>query len=99
VLRAFGELGGDFGAGEGNAGRLAAAGLAPSVCRHVLHIPPHHPFLRLPLQFAAALRPRILGFLDERELTTLLAEADLELAAGVAGTSFTLVQTWGRVPG
>jgi SAM-dependent methyltransferase len=99
VLRAFGELGGDFGAGERNAPLLAAAGLPPTVCRHVLRVPAHHPFLRLPLQFATALRPRLLGFLDEGELAALLREAERELAAGVTGTSFTLVQSWGRTPG
>lgn len=98
VLRAFAELGGDFGAGERNPSLLAAAGLAPRVCRHVLHVPPHHPFLRLPLQFAAALRPRLLGFLDEAALAALVAAAEEELAGGVSGTSFTLVQAWARVP-
>jgi hypothetical protein len=87
------------GPGERGAALLADAGLEPSVCRHLLHVPAHHPFLRLPLQFAAALRPRLLGFLDETALDALLADAQGELAAGVAGTSFTLVQTWGRVPG
>jgi SAM-dependent methyltransferase len=98
VLRAFEELGGDFHAGDRNARLLADAGIAPTVCRHVLRVPAHHPFLRLPLQFAAALRPRLLGFLREAELAALVGAAERELAAGVGGTSFTLVQTWGRVP-
>ena len=56
-----------------------------------------HPYLRLPLQFSVALESRLLEALGEVELATLRREAERELAEpGRWGTTFTLIQSWGR---
>ena len=58
------------------------------------------PYLHLPLQFAASLRPALLGRVAAAELDRLLDAARTELAdPNRWGVTFTLVQAWGRVPG
>jgi hypothetical protein len=55
--------------------------------------------LRLPLQFSVALESRLLETLSEGELATLRREAEGELAEpGRWGTTFTVIQCWGRRP-
>ena len=62
-------------------------------------LPPGHPYLRLPLQFATALEKRLLAFVDADELERLRADAEQELTeVGRWGTTFTLIQAWGRRP-
>jgi hypothetical protein len=54
--------------------------------------------LRLPLQFSVALESRLLQRLSADELWTLRREAEAELAEpGRWGTTFTLIQAWGRL--
>jgi hypothetical protein len=66
---------------------------------HVLALAPGHPYLRLPLQFAASLRPRLLALLREPELDDLLAGAAGELDDPRRwGTTFTLLQAFGQLP-
>jgi hypothetical protein len=56
--------------------------------------------LRLPLQFSVALESRLLETLSEDELASLRREAESELAEpGRWGTTFTLIQSWGRLDG
>jgi hypothetical protein len=70
----------------------------PEIDAHVIALKPGHPYLRLPLQFSVALESRLLGELSEDELGSLRREAESELAApGRWGTTFTLIQSWGRV--
>jgi hypothetical protein len=60
---------------------------------HVVALEPGHPYLRLPLQFAASLRPRLEAIVPPAELATLLQRAEAELARpGTWGTTFTLIQ-------
>jgi ubiquinone/menaquinone biosynthesis C-methylase UbiE len=67
---------------------------------HVIALGPGHPYLRLPLQFSVALEPRLLEIADEQELASLRREAEAELAEpGRWGTTFTLIQAWGRPGG
>jgi SAM-dependent methyltransferase len=67
---------------------------------HLVALEPAHPYLRLPLQFSVALESRLLEILSENELSSLCGEAETELAEpGRWGTSFTLIQSWGRVDG
>jgi hypothetical protein len=55
--------------------------------------------LRLPLQFSVALESRLLETLGREELVSLRREAEGELAAPSRwGTTFTLIQSWGRRP-
>jgi SAM-dependent methyltransferase len=64
---------------------------------HVVALEPGHSYLRLPIQFSVALEPRLLEALSEDELASLRQEVEGELAErGRWGTTFTLIQCWGR---
>jgi SAM-dependent methyltransferase len=70
----------------------------PGIDAHVVALEPGHPYLRLPLQFSVALESRLLETLSEDELASLRRAAEAELAEpGRWGTTFTLIQSWGRV--
>ena len=72
----------------------------PEIDAHVIALKPGHPYLRMPLQFSVALEPRLLETLSEDELASLRREAEGELAEpGRWGTTFTLIQSWGRLEG
>jgi SAM-dependent methyltransferase len=72
----------------------------PGIDAHVIALNPGHPYLRLPLQFSVALEPRLLETLSEDELASLRKNAEAELAeSGRWGTTFTLIQSWGRLEG
>ena len=72
----------------------------PGIDAHVIALEPGHPYLRLPLQFSVALESRLLAAVGEDELASLRREAEAELAEpGRWGTTFTLIQSWGRVEG
>jgi hypothetical protein len=58
ILGAFESAGGDFNAGRQLPQMLRELGVEPMLEAHVLALPPRHPYLRLPLQFANALEPR-----------------------------------------
>jgi SAM-dependent methyltransferase len=71
---------------------------APEIEAHVIALKPGHPYLRLPLQFSVALESRLLERLSEADLASLRREAEAELADPARwGTTFTLIQSWGRV--
>jgi SAM-dependent methyltransferase len=70
----------------------------PEIDAHVIALKPGHPYLRLPLQFSVALESRLLETMSGDELASLRGEAEAELAEpGRWGTTFTLIQSWGRV--
>jgi SAM-dependent methyltransferase len=72
----------------------------PGIDAHVIALKPGHPYLRLPLQFSVALEPRLLETLSEDELASLRKKAEAELAESRRwGTTFTLIQSWGKVEG
>jgi SAM-dependent methyltransferase len=58
ILGAFRAGGGDFDAGRSLRDQFVDLGIEPTLDAHVLVLPPGHPYLRLPLQFAASLTPR-----------------------------------------
>jgi len=90
--------GGNFDAGLALPGLLAAAGLHPRIEAAVVALEPGHPYLRLPIQFATSLRPRLEAKMRPSELEVLIAEAESELArAGTWGTTFTLIQVYAQV--
>jgi SAM-dependent methyltransferase len=93
----FAALGGE--AGRGLPELLREIGIdEPELDAHVVALGPGHPYLRLPLQFSVALESRLLERLSEEELASLRREAESELAEpGRWGTTFTLIQCWGRV--
>jgi SAM-dependent methyltransferase len=99
IVAAFAHAGGDFDAGLRGAGLLASVGIEPRVRRTVLALPPEHPYLRLPLDFARSLRPQLLEQQAEPELDALIDEVEQELSSPRrVGRTFTLVQTYGRAP-
>ena len=102
--RLIGMLSGVFAGLGGEAGRRLPELLReidvekPGIDAHVIALEPGHPYLRLPLQFSVALESRLLEALSEDELAALRREAESELAEpGRWGTTFTLIQCWGRV--
>jgi len=100
ILDAFRAGGGDFDAGRSLRDQLVGLGIEPTLDAHVLVLPPGHPYLRLPLQFAASLTPRIEPIIGPDALATLRAAVEEELADPTRwGTTFTLIQAYGRVPG
>ena len=103
LIRSISEI---FAGLGGEAGRLLPELLReigleePEMDAHVIALKPGHPYLRLPLQFSAALESRLLETLSEDELASLRREAEAELAEpGRWGTTFTLIQSWGRLAG
>ncbi len=77
---------------------LRAAEVEPQVRVEVQALPPGHPYLALPLQFAAALDGVLRTFVEPDELDELLEQARMELAdADRWGITFTLTQCWGRL--
>jgi SAM-dependent methyltransferase len=99
VRDAFRAAGGDFDAGHAAVHLLAGDGLYPtSRVEHVV-LAEAHPYLRLPLQFAASLRPRLEQPVPTADLDRLLADSAAEIERpGTRGVTFTLVQTWATVP-
>jgi len=95
----FAALGGE--AGRGLPQLLREVGIEePEIAGHLIALKPGHPYLRLPLQFSVALESRLLERLSEDELASLRRNAETELAEqGRWGTSFTLIQSWGRLEG
>jgi SAM-dependent methyltransferase len=95
----FAGLGGE--AGRGLPALLRAVGIEqPGIDAHVIALHPGHPYLGLPLQFSVALESRLFETLSEDQLASLRREAESELAEpGRWGTTFTLIQSWGRLEG
>jgi SAM-dependent methyltransferase len=95
----FAAVGGE--AGRGLPGLLREVGIEePEIGADLIALKPAHPYLRLPLQFGVALESRLLERLSEDELASLRREAETELAEpGRWGTTFTLIQSWGRLEG
>jgi SAM-dependent methyltransferase len=94
----FASLGGE--AGRVLPDLLGEIGIeTPEIDAHVIALKPGHPYLRLPLQFSVALESRLLETLSPDDLAALRQEAERELAKPVRwGTTFTLIQAWGRRP-
>jgi len=94
-----------FAALGGEAGRLLPDLLGDigieerEIDAHVIALRAGHPYLRLPLQFSVALESRLLETLSPDDLAALRQEAERELVEPVRwGTTFTLIQAWGRLP-
>jgi SAM-dependent methyltransferase len=87
---------GDAEAGRKSPALLRTFGIEPRVRAEVQALPPAHPYLRLPLQMAAGLQPRLRQFTDPAELAELRDQGEAELAEPERwGTTFTLLQCWG----
>lgn len=99
IIEAFRVSGGDWGAARHHLQLLREFGIEGSVRADVVALPPGHPYLGLPLQFATALESRLLAVVTDEELGRLRRDAEAELQdEGRWGTTFTLLQFWGRTP-
>ena len=77
---------------------LRAFGIEGNAKAEIVALPPGHPYLRLPLQFATSLEERLLALVSADELQALREQGEAELEApGRWGTTFTLLQCWGRL--
>lgn len=96
LYQAFGRWG-DAEAGRKQPALFRSCGLTANVRAEVLALPPGHPYLRLPLQMASAMRPRLETFADTADLERLHDEGEAELREPTRwGTTFTLLQAWDR---
>jgi hypothetical protein len=102
IRSAFARSGGDFDAGRRTYGMLRQAGLQDVQIRAaVLALPNGHPYRRLPVQFAASLRERILEdrLIDGAELDDVIADCEKVAAdPDTYITTFIVTQVWGRMP-
>ena len=74
-------------------------GIEAHLHAEVLALPPGHPYLRLPIQMTTSLAPRLQDFVTAERLAWLQKEAETELRDPHRwGTTFTLIQSWGRRP-
>ena len=98
IREAFRIAGGNFDAGRELPELLGAAGLRPRIEATLVALEPGHPYLRLPIQFAQSLRPRLEKLATPAVINPLLREAEAELAReGTWGTTFTLIQAYARI--
>ena len=97
IGESFVRSGGDIEAGRKLLDLLRGFGIEGNVRAEVLALPPGHPYLRLPLQFATALEERLLSLVTVDELEQLRKEGEAELEEpGRWGTTFTLLQCWAQ---
>jgi SAM-dependent methyltransferase len=97
IVETFRRTGGDWDAGRTHLDLFRRFGIEANVRAEVFALPPGHPYLRLPLQFATALEARLLSLMDASELERLRNEGEVELKEPWRwGTTFTLLQSWGR---
>ncbi len=99
IVEAFRLSAGDLDAGRRHLHLFREFGIAENVRAEVVALPPKHPYLRLPLQFATSLEQRLLSLVSADELEGLRTKGEAELQEPDRwGTTFTLVQFWGRCP-
>jgi SAM-dependent methyltransferase len=99
IEEGFHAAGGNFNAGRELPSLLRGLGVEPCLDARVVALSPGHPYLRLPLQFAASLRPRLEALIGTVGLDDLVRQADVELSrTGTWGTTFTLIQAYAMLP-
>jgi len=99
IVEAFRRTGGDWDAGRKHLDLFRSFGIEANVRAEVIALEPGHPYLALPLQFATALEKRLLSFVEADVLERVRNDAEVELSQpGRWGTTFTLLQAWGRRP-
>jgi SAM-dependent methyltransferase len=97
IGEAFVRSGGDIHAGRKLLDLLRSVDIDGNVRAEIVALPPGHPYLRVPLQFATALEQRLLSSVTAGELEQLRTNGEAELnELGRWGTTFTLIQCWGQ---
>jgi len=85
--------------GRTHLGLFTSVGIEAHLHAEVLALPAGHPYLRLPIQMTTSLAPRLQDLVSAEELARLQREAEKELREpGRWGTTFTVIQSWGRRP-
>ena len=102
ILTAFRKGGGDLDSGRHTFAMLRRLGLENVKLRAAtIALQDGHPYMRLPIQFAASLRPRIVGdgLMSEQELDASVAQCE-KIAADpdTIVISFIVTQVFGRKP-
>jgi SAM-dependent methyltransferase len=93
IAEGFRAAGGELGAGVRIPSLLAGAGKNLLLDAAIVALPPGHPYLRLPLQFATALKARLEPIAGAGNYAKLLSDVERELAVpDLWGTTFTLIQ-------
>lgn len=93
IAEGFRAAGGELGAGIHIPELLSPVGTEMLLDAAIVALPPGHPYLRLPLQFANALKARLEPIAGAEALAALLRDVERELAVpGLWGTTFTLIQ-------
>ena len=96
IVEAFRQTGGDWDSGRKHLDLFRSIGIQAKLRAEVLALPPGHPYLRLPLQFATSLQKRLLSLVSADHLERLRSDGEAELREpGRWGTTFTLIQCWG----
>ena len=99
IAESFLAVGENLNEGRHQFHRLRELGLQPRLAAQILALEPGDPYLRLPLHFSFTLEPRLLKLVTASELESLRRNAEEEIASPDRwGTTFTLIQTWARVP-
>jgi ubiquinone/menaquinone biosynthesis C-methylase UbiE len=97
IKRAFDAAGGDTEAFKTQLEVFQRVGIQPEVRAEVQALPPGHPYLSLPLQFAAALDGLLRSMVEPDDLDAILRQAEAELNDPHRwGITFTLTQCWGQ---
>ena len=96
-LKDFFEQWGDPHVGRRLPDLFRSNGIEANVRADVQALPPGHPYLQLPLQFATGLEKPLQAMLGEEKLDQLRTAAKEEIEQpGRWGTTFTLLQCWGQ---
>jgi ubiquinone/menaquinone biosynthesis C-methylase UbiE len=97
IGEAFVRSGGEMDAGRKLLELFRSFDIEGDVRAEIVALPPGHPYLRVPLQFATALEERLLSLVTADELDQLRKDGEAELKEpGRWGTTFTLLQCWGQ---
>lgn len=100
IAEGFRAAGGELGAGVRIPDLLSGVEKNMLLDAAIVALPPGHPYLRLPLQFANALKPRLEPIAGADMFAGLIREVEAELAVpGRWGTTFTLIQGAVQVAG
>jgi len=97
IGEAFVRSGGEIDAGRKLLELLRNFDIDGNVRAEIVALPPGHPYLRVPLQFASALEQQLLSLVEADELEQVRRDGEAELKEpGRWGTTFTLLQCWGQ---
>ena len=98
IEEGFRKAGGNFNSGRELPDYFRKLGAEAEIDAHVVALPPGHPYLRLPIQFATSLRARLEPIVGADELNALMQQSEAEIGRpGTWGTTFTLIQAHAKV--